>query len=96
MGKKHKRSKAHSRFLLQVRLFCQKACKTYDFVLLFQSENAKTEISITHHLRRISSASAIIEGFAALVKKSRKNRYSVSQCFQHTCHVIDLRGKLCL
>lgn len=58
MGKKHKRSKAHSRFLLQVRLFCQKACKTYDFVLLFQSENAKTEISITHHLRRISSASA--------------------------------------
>ena len=58
MGKKHKRSKAHSRFLLQVRLFCQKACKTYDFVLLFQSENAKTEISITRHLRRISSASA--------------------------------------
>ena len=58
MGKKHKRSKAHSRFLLQVRLFCQKTCKTYDFVLLFQSENAKTEISITHHLRRISSASA--------------------------------------
>ena len=56
MGKKHKRSKSHSRFLLQVRLFCQKACKTYDFVLLFQSENAKTEISITHHLRRISSA----------------------------------------
>ena len=43
--------------MLQVRLFCQKACKTYDFVLLFQSENAKTEISITHHLRRISSAS---------------------------------------
>lgn len=58
MGKKHKRSKAHSRFLLQVRLFCQKTCKTYDFVLLFQSENAKTEISITHPLRRISSASA--------------------------------------
>lgn len=58
MGKKHKRSKAHSRFLLQVRLFCQKTCKTYDFVLLFQFENAKTEISITHHLRRISSASA--------------------------------------
>lgn len=29
-----------------------------DFVLLFQSENAKTEISITHPLRRISSASA--------------------------------------
>jgi len=58
MGKKHKRSKAHSRFLLQVRLFCQKACKTYDFVLLFQSENAKTEISITYRLRRISSASA--------------------------------------
>ena len=57
MGKKHKRSKAHSRFLLQVRLFCQKTCKTYDFVLLFQFENAKTEISITHHLRRISSAS---------------------------------------
>ena len=58
MGKKHKRSKVHSRFLLQVRLFCQKTCKTYDFVLLFQSENAKTEISITHHLRRVSSASA--------------------------------------
>ena len=49
------------------------------------------------HLHRNSSLfivySAIIEGFAALVKKSR---YSVSQCFQHTCHVIDLRGKLCL
>ena len=57
-GKKHKRSKAYSRFLLQMRLFCQKTCKTYDFVLLFQFENAKTEISITHRLRRISSASA--------------------------------------
>ncbi len=58
MGKKHKRSKAHSRFLLQVRLFCQKTCETYDFVLLFQFENAKTEIAITHPLRRIGSASA--------------------------------------
>ena len=57
-GKKHKRSKAYSRFLLQMRLFCQKTCETYDFVLLFQFENAKTEIAITHPLRRIGSARA--------------------------------------
>ena len=77
MGKKHKRSKAHSRFLLQVRLFCQKTCKTYDFVLLFQSENAKTEISITHHLRRISSASANLQLNNA--KKARE--YAISGLF---------------
>ena len=77
MGKKHKRSKAHSRFLLQVRLFCQKACKTYDFVLLFQSENAKTEISITHPLRRISSASANL-----LLKNAKKARkYAIFRAF---------------
>ena len=77
MGKKHKRSKAHSRFLLQVRLFCQKTCKTYDFVLLFQSENAKTEISITHHLRRISSASA---DFCCAAKALSHSIYGVGPC----------------
>lgn len=57
-------------------------------------------VLIFFHLHGNSSLfivySAIIEEFAALVKKSRKSRYSVSQCFQHTCHVIDLHGKLCL
>ena len=96
MGKKHKRSKAHSRFLLQVRLFCQKTCKTYDFVLLFQSENAKTEISITHPLRRISSASdnctklchclLLISriDFVAAVQKIR-------QCLRCVLYLLDLR-----
>ena len=78
MGKKHKRSKAHSRFLLQVRLFCQKTCKTYDFVLLFQSENAKTEISITHRLRRISSASADLSRIANLAVLLRQNCFFIA------------------
>ena len=77
MGKKHKRSKAHSRFLLQVRLFCQKTCETYDFVLLFQFENAKTEIAITHPLRRIGSASDNLQLKNA--KKARK--YAVFRAF---------------
>ena len=73
MGKKHKRSKAYSQFLLQMRLFCQKTCETYDFVLLFQFENAKTEISIPHPLRRISSASANL--LLKNAKKARKYAY---------------------
>ena len=76
-GKKHKRSKAYSRFLLQMRLFCQKTCETYDFVLLFQFENAKTEISITHPLRRISSASA---DFCCAAKALSHSIYGVGPC----------------
>lgn len=85
MGKKHKRSKAHSRFLLQVRLFCQKTCETYDFVLLFQFENAKTEIAITHPLRRIGSASANL-----LLKNAKKARkYAISGLFLYPKFCLD-------
>ena len=92
MGKKHKRSKAHSWFLLQVRLFCQKACKTYDFVLLFQSENAKTEISITHHLRRISSASADFCRFYNFkaIKIPENSRFPG---FSYICSICSVFGK---
>lgn len=76
-GKKHKRSKAYSRFLLQMRLFCQKTCETYDFVLLFQFENAKTEISIPHPLRRIGSVSA---DFCCAAKALSHSIYGVGPC----------------
>ena len=60
-------------------------------------QKAPTQEQLAHTLtvvRRVMQAGG--QWIAALVKKSRKSRYSVSQCFQHTCHVIDLRGKLCL
>ena len=72
------RSQGIYRFLLQMRLFLSKDLRTYDFVLLFQFENAKTgNINNTSLWCRISSASA---DFCCAAKALSHSIYGVGPC----------------